>query len=64
MITALQVYLISKDDYEGASEIYRRLVEESIAKDGFAQSITRAGLTTPYDKQTYINLGKLTEIYS
>ena len=62
MITAFQIYTKSKDDYTAATEIYRRIVEEPQNEGDFVSTIINAGLTTPYDKQTYIELKKLLEI--
>ena len=61
-VTALQIYIKSKDDYAGATEMYRKLVEEVEGEGDFIATIVKAGLTTPYDEQTYIELKKLTQI--
>ena len=62
-VTALQIYLKSKDDYAAASEIYRRTVEEVCGKGDFVATIVNAGLTTPYDEATYTELRKLIWVY-
>ena len=62
-ITSLQIYIKSKDDYAAAIELYRKTAEEPIYKGDFLSTIVKAGLKTPYDKQTYIELKKITKIY-
>ena len=62
-ITSLQIYIRSKVDYAAAGEIYRRIVEELENEGDFISTIVKAGLKTPYDEQTYIELKKLTDIY-
>ena len=61
-VAALQIYIKSKDDYVGAAEMYRKIVEEPEGEGDFISTIVKAGLTTPYDEQTYIKIKKLTEI--
>lgn len=63
IITSLQIYIKSKEDYAAASELYRKTVEKPVDKGDFISTIVKAGLKTPYDEQTYIELKKLTEIY-
>lgn len=58
-ITSLQIYIKSKEDYAAASEIYRKTVEEPDYKGDFISIIVKAGLRTPYDEQTYIELKNL-----
>ena len=62
-VAALQIYINSKDDYAGATEMYRKIVEEPEGEGDFISTIVKAGLTTPYDEQTYIKIKKLTEIH-
>ena len=56
---SLQIYLESKTDYDTATEIYRKIVEEVDGEGEFLATIQKAGLTTPYDEQTYIKLNSL-----
>jgi hypothetical protein len=60
-IAALQIYMKSKTDYSAACEIYRRIVEEPQDGGNFLSTIVNAGLTSPYDEQTYVKLQKLAE---
>ena len=62
-ITSLQIYIKSKENYAAASELYRKIVEEAAYGGDFTSTIVKAGLKTPYDEQTYVELKKLTEIY-
>lgn len=62
-IAALQIYIKSKDDYAAAAEMYRMIVEEPENEKDFISTIVKAGLKTPYEEQTYIELKKLTDIY-
>jgi hypothetical protein len=62
-ITALQIYIRSKDDYAAAGEMYRRIVEELEDEGDFVSTIVKAGLKTPYEEQTYSELEKLTNVY-
>ena len=61
-VAALQIYIKSKSDYVGATEMYRKIVEEPEGEGNFISTIVKAGLTTPYDEQAYIELKKLTQI--
>lgn len=61
-IAALQIYMKSKNDYSAACEIYRKIVEEPQDDGKFLSTIVNAGLTSPYDEQTYVALQKLAEI--
>lgn len=59
---SLQIYLISKEDYYAATEIYMQIVEEAENTEDFVSAIQKAGLTLPYEEQTYITLNNLREI--
>lgn len=63
MISALQIYIISKDNYFAASEMYKTIVEDVGDQEDFLLTIVTAGLTTPYDEQTYIKLNELKNLY-
>lgn len=60
---SLQIYIESKTDYDAATEMYRIIVEEVEENGDFLATIQKAGITTPYDEQTYIKLGSLVELY-
>ena len=49
------------EDYSAACEIYRKIVEEPQDGGKFLSTIVNAGLTSPYDEQTYVKLQKLAE---
>ena len=59
---SLQIYLISKEDYSAATAIYMQIVEEAENTEDFVSAIQKAGLTLPYEEQTYITLNKLGDI--
>lgn len=61
-IAAFQVYIKSKEDYDAATEMYRNIVEEPVDGGKFVPTIINAGLTSPYDEQTYIELQKLVDL--
>ena len=58
-MASFQIYAKSKTDYKAATEIYKKLVEEPKNGGEYLATIKNAGLTTPYDEQTYIELQKL-----
>ena len=60
---SLQIYLISKDNYAEATEIYTQIVEESESTEDFLSTVGNAGLTSPYEEQTYITLRGLLNIH-
>ena len=60
---SFQIYIISKEDYSAATEIYRKIVEEVQGEGEFLETVRNAGLTTPYDEQTYVELNKLKDLY-
>lgn len=62
-IAAFQIYLKSKDDYAAASEIYRKIVEEPENGGDFLLTLSKAGLKTPYEEQTYRELQRLATLY-
>ena len=62
ILASLQIYAKSKIDYDAATEIYRKIVEEPQDGGEYIKTIKHAGLTTPYDEQTYIEIAKLSEI--
>lgn len=62
-IASLQIYIDSKDNYAKASEVYKNIVEKPLNGGDYISTITGAGLTTPYDEQTYIKLSRLKELY-
>lgn len=61
-ITAFQLYVMSKDDYAAACEIYKKIVEEPENRGSFNATIVKAGLTTPYAEKTYIEIQKLVDV--
>ncbi len=61
-LASCQIYIKSKTDYDAAIKIYKKLVEEPKNGGEYIATIKHAGLTTPYDEQTFIEIGKLFEI--
>lgn len=62
-IASLQIYLLSKEDHNAAAEVFRKTVEETVNNGEYLATIEHAGLSSPYDEQTYITLNKLCELY-
>jgi len=62
-IASFQIYVKSKDNYVAATEIYRKIVEETDYSGNFLLTIEKAGLTSPYNEQTYKELKKLTKLF-
>ena len=60
-VAALQLYLYSGEDYDGAAEIYRRTVEEPDGASPFLGTLKQAGLATPMEEAAYEGLRKLLE---
>ncbi len=61
-LASLQIYLKSKENYNEATEIYKKIVEEPMNNGEYIATIVNAGLTTPYDAQTYLTLNALKNI--
>ena len=59
VISAIDLYTVALNDFEGAAEIYRKLCEEPAIEAGFLGNITAAGLSTPFDEAFYIRLRDL-----
>ena len=60
-IGPIDLYLVAGDDYAAAVEIYQALIENADPEAGFLSNITAAGLSSPFDKEFYQELGKLVE---
>lgn len=63
MVSSLQLYLESKEDYTAACERYKILVETKDVSD-YLSILTKAGLTSPYDEQTYRTLDRLKTLFA
>lgn len=55
-VGALSLYGMCLEDYQGATEAYRMLVEEAGESRTLETVLRRAGLGSPFDKKTYIEL--------
>ena len=44
---------------ELALESYTKLVEGITPEDGFLGALAKAGLTTPFEEETFINIGEI-----
>lgn len=52
-IAAIEIFSISEDDYDAAITAYTTLVEGVTAEDGFLNALKKAGLTTPFEEETF-----------
>ena len=55
-VGALSLYGMCLEDYRGATEAYRLLAEEGEDGDTLETVLRRAGVGSPFDKKTYIEL--------
>lgn len=53
---ALQIFAIAEQDYDAAIRTYTSLVEETYWNDGFLGALNKAGLTTPFEEETFITI--------
>lgn len=53
---ALGIYAIAEQDYDAAITAYTTLVEGVTAEDGFLGALAKAGLTTPFEEETFVNI--------
>lgn len=59
---ALQIFAMAELDYDAAISAYTTLVEGVTVGDGFLGALEKAGLTTPFEEETFINIkGMLTQ---
>lgn len=53
---AINIYALAQEDYDAAIAAYTTLVEDVTVEDGFLGALTKAGLTTPFDEETFIKI--------
>ena len=58
-IAALEVYAIAQQDYDAALEVYTKLVVGITPEDGFLGALEKAGLGSPFEEETFINIQKV-----
>ncbi len=56
MTEALNIYAEAKQDRAAGREIYRVLVEDVTDEDGFLGAVTKAGLSSPFAEETFVNI--------
>ena len=59
---SFDIYLMSLTDYKSATELYCKLVEEYDEDLSFHTNLTEAGLTTPFEEESYSKLMALLEL--
>ena len=55
-VAALEVYAVAEEDYDAALTAYNALVDGITPEDGFLGALEKAGLTSPFEEQTYIDI--------
>ena len=55
-VAALEIYAIATENYDAALTAYNGLIEGITPEDGFLGALKKAGLTTPFEEQTYIDI--------
>ena len=55
-VAALEIFAIAEEDYDAALTCYTALVEGVTEEDGFLNALKKAGLTTPYEEETFIKV--------
>ena len=50
---AVEIFAIAEDDYAAAPEAYSSLVEDVTEEDAFLKALEKAGLTTPFEEETF-----------
>lgn len=58
-VAALEVAAMAEQDYEAALAAYTTLVEGVTYEDGFLGALTKAGFTTPFEEETFKNIGQV-----
>ena len=54
-MAALNIYAVAKNDYEGAKDIYREIIEvsEEEMDESFLAMLDRVGLSNPFDEEAF-----------
>ena len=55
-VAALEICALAEEDYASALTAYNALVEGIKPEDGFLGALEKAGLTSPFEEQTYIDI--------
>lgn len=55
-VAALEICALAEEDYASALTAYNALVEGITPEDGFLGALEKAGLTSPFEEQTYIDI--------
>ena len=58
---AINILALAEEDYDLALESYTKLVEGITPEDGFLGALAKAGLTTPFEEETFINIKEVLE---
>lgn len=56
---AVNILALAEDDYDAAVAAYTILVEGVTYEDGFLGALQKAGLTTPFEEETFIKIGEV-----
>ena len=56
---AVNILALAEEDYDAAVEAYTILVEGVTYEDGFLGALQKAGLTTPFEEETFIKIGEV-----
>lgn len=62
-VAALEIAALVAEDKDAAFTAYTTLVEGVTEEDGFLKALEKAGLTTPFDEETYTNLAPILTKY-
>lgn len=52
-VAAVEIFAIAEEDYDAAQQAYITLVEGVTPEDGFLEALKKAGLTTPFEEETF-----------
>ena len=55
-IAAIEIGALVETDKEAAYEAYRILVEDTKVEDGFLNALQKAGLASPFDDSTFVDV--------
>lgn len=58
-IAAIEIGVLAEKDREAAMEAYQALVEDATVEDKFLGALTKAGLKSPFDKSTFIEISEI-----
>lgn len=58
-IAAVEIFAIANDDYDAALTAYTTLVEGVTPEDGFIGALKKAGIGTPFEEDTFVNVASV-----